>query len=138
MANRAKVAIYSDDSSVRGAVKAALGSKLAEDLEIESIEFATADAFRLYVDQTDTNGKVRADLIIVDGEAVPEGGLGVARQLKDEVFNCPPVIVLIARQADAWLAAWSRAEASLQHPIDAFSLAKTAEDLLRTRLSLTV
>ena len=138
MANRAKVAIYSDDSSVRGAVKAALGSKLAEDLEIENIEFATADAFRLYVDQTDTNGKVRADLIIVDGEAVPEGGLGVARQLKDEVFNCPPVIVLIARQADAWLAAWSRAEASLQHPIDAFSLAKTAEDLLRTRLSLTV
>lgn len=138
MANRAKVAIYSDDSSVRGAVKAALGSKLAEDLEIESIEFATADAFRLYVDQTDTNGKVRADLIIVDGEAVPEGGLGVARQLKDEVFNCPPVIVLIARQADAWLAAWSRAEASLQHPIDAFSLARTAEDLLRTRLSLTV
>ena len=138
MANRAKVAIYSDDSSVRGAVKAALGSKLAEDLEIESIEFATADAFRLYVDQTDTNGKVRADLIIVDGEAVPEGGLGVARQLKDEVFNCPPVIVLIARQADAWLAAWSRAEASLQHPIDAFSLAKTAEDLLRTRLTLTV
>jgi DNA-binding LytR/AlgR family response regulator len=138
VANRAKVAIYSDDSSVRGAVKAALGSKLAEDLEIESIEFATADAFRLYVDQTDTNGKVRADLIIVDGEAVPEGGLGVARQLKDEVFNCPPVIVLIARQADAWLAAWSRAEASLQHPIDAFSLAKTAEDLLRTRLSLTV
>ena len=138
MASRAKVAIYSDDSSVRGAVKAALGAKLADDLEIETMEFATADAFRLYIDQTDTSGKVRADLIIVDGEAVPEGGLGVARQLKDEVFNCPPVIVLIARQADAWLAAWSRAEASLQHPIDAFSLAKTAEDLLRTRLSLTV
>ena len=138
MASKAKVAIYSDDSAVRGAVKAALGAKLAEDLEIETIEFATADAFRLYIDQTDTSGKVRADLIIVDGEAVPEGGLGVARQLKDEVFNCPPVIVLIARKADAWLAAWSRAEASLQHPIDAFSLAKTAEDLLRARLSLTV
>ena len=129
---------YSDDSAVRGAVKAALGAKLAQDLEIQTLEFATADAFRLYIDQADNNGKVRADLIIVDGEAVPEGGLGVARQLKDEVFNCPPVIVLIARQADAWLAAWSRAEASLQHPIDAFSLAKTAEDLLRARLSLTV
>ena len=138
MASKAQVAIYSDDSAVRAAVKAALGAKLAQDLEIQTLEFATADAFRLYIDQTDNNGKVRADLIIVDGEAVPEGGLGVARQLKDEVFNCPPVIVLIARQADAWLAAWSRAEASLQHPIDAFSLAKSAEDLLRTRLSLTV
>ncbi|MEY4683396.1 MAG: hypothetical protein RL534_815, partial [Actinomycetota bacterium] len=112
----ARVLIYSDDSSVRGAIKAALGSKLAADLPIETIEFATADALRQYVDQTDTKGQVRADLFILDGEAVPEGGIGVARQLKDEVFNCPPSIVLIARQSDSWLAAWSRAEASLQHP----------------------
>lgn len=129
----ARVAIYSDDSSVRAAVKAALGSKLGDDLSIESIEFATADAFRQYIDQTDLKGAVRAELIILDGEAVPEGGLGVARQLKDEVYNCPPVIVLIARQSDAWLAAWSRAEASLQHPVDAFALAKTATELLRGR-----
>jgi len=129
----ARVLIYSDDSSVRGAIKAALGSKLAADLPIETIEFATADALRQYVDQTDTKGQVRADLFILDGEAVPEGGIGVARQLKDEVFNCPPSIVLIARQSDSWLAAWSRAEASLQHPVDAFALAKTATELLRAR-----
>jgi DNA-binding NarL/FixJ family response regulator len=129
----ARVLIYSDDSSVRGAIKAALGSKLSADLPIETIEFATADALRQYVDQTDTKGQVRADLFILDGEAVPEGGIGVARQLKDEVFNCPPSIVLIARQSDSWLAAWSRAEASLQHPVDAFALAKTATELLRAR-----
>ena len=130
----ARVVIYSDDSSVRAAVKAALGSKLASDLPVETIEFATADALRQYIDQTDTKGRVRADLFILDGEAAPEGGLGVARQLKDEVFNCPPSIVLIARQSDSWLAAWSRAEASLQHPVDAFALAKTATELLRARL----
>ena len=130
----ARVVIYSDDSSVRAAVKAALGSKLASDLPVETTEFATADALRQYIDQKDTKGQVRADLFILDGEAAPEGGLGVARQLKDEVFNCPPSIVLIARQSDSWLAAWSRAEASLQHPVDAFALAKTATELLRTRL----
>jgi DNA-binding NarL/FixJ family response regulator len=130
----ARVAIYSDDSSVRAAVKAALGSKLAADLPIEVLEFATADALRQYVDQLDGKGQVRADLFILDGEAAPEGGIGVARQLKDEVFNCPPSIVLIARQSDSWLAAWSRAEASLQHPVDAFALAKTATELLRARL----
>lgn len=129
----ARVVIYSDDSSVRAAVKAALGSKLASDLNIESIEFATADALRQYIDQTDTKGAVRADLFILDGEATPEGGLGVARQLKDEVYNCPPSIVLIARASDSWLAAWSRAEASLQHPVDPFALAKTATQLLRAR-----
>ena len=130
----ARVAIYSDDSSVRAAVKAALGSKLAADLPIETLEFATADALRQYVDQLDGKGQVRADLFILDGEAAPEGGIGVARQLKDEVFNCPPSIVLIARQSDSGLAAWSRAEASLQHPVDAFALAKTATELLRARL----
>ena len=130
----ARVAIYSDDSSVRAAVKAALGSKLAADLPIEVLEFATADALRQYVDQLDGKGQVRADLFILDGEAAPEGGIGVARQLKDEVFNCPPSVVLIARQSDSWLAAWSRAEASLQHPVDAFALAKTATELLRARL----
>jgi DNA-binding NarL/FixJ family response regulator len=130
----ARVAIFSDDSSVRAAIKAALGSKLSSDLPIETMEFATADALRQYVDQTDSKGQVRTDLFILDGEAAPEGGLGVARQLKDEVFNCPPVIVLIARQSDSWLAAWSRAEGSLQHPVDPFALAKSATDLLRARL----
>ena len=129
----ARIAIYSDDSSVRQAIKAALGQKLGEDLPIETIEFATADALRQYVDQPGLKGEVRADLFILDGEAAPEGGLGVARQLKDEVFNCPPTIVLIARQADSWLAAWSRAEASLQHPVDPFALAKTAAEILRAK-----
>lgn len=129
----AKIAIYSDDLSVRHSVKAALGSKLAGGIEVETIEFATADALRLYVDETGTKGEVRIDLFILDGEAVPEGGLGVARQLKDEVFNCPPSIVLIARQSDSWLAAWSRAEASLLHPVDPFALAKTASELLQLK-----
>lgn len=129
----AKIAIYSDDQSVRQAVKAALGSKLAGGIEVETLEFATADALRLYVDETGTKGEVRVDLFILDGEAVPEGGLGVARQLKDEVFNCPPSIVLIARQSDSWLAAWSRAEASLLHPVDPFALAKTASELLQLK-----
>lgn len=131
----ARVVIYSDDADVRASIKAALGSKLASDLPIHTTEFATADALRQYIDQTDAKGQVRADLFILDGEAAPEGGLGVARQLKDEVFNCPPSIVLIARQSDSWLAAWSRAEASLQHPVDPFALAKTATELLRARLA---
>ena len=129
----ARIAIYSDDASVRQAVKAALGSKLVNGLSVETLEFATADALRQFVDQTDSKGDVRVDLFILDGEAVPEGGLGVARQLKDEVFNCPPSIVLIARQSDSWLAAWSRAEASLLHPVDPFALAKAAADLLQLR-----
>ena len=62
----ARVVIYSDDADVRASIKAALGSKLASDLTIETTEFATADALRQYIDQTDTKGQVRADLFILE------------------------------------------------------------------------
>jgi DNA-binding response OmpR family regulator len=76
------------------------------------------------------------DLAILDGEAVPAGGLGICRQLKDEIFNCPPVLVLTGRPADGWLATWSRAEAAVPQPIDPVVLADAAATLLRRRLSL--
>jgi DNA-binding response OmpR family regulator len=128
------IVLYSDDSSVRQAIFGALGNRVAPDMAEHVIhEFATGAALRLFVD-----GKKRAadkpiDLFILDGESVPEGGLGIARQLKDEVFNCPPVLVITGRKADAWLAAWSRAEANVLHPIDPFTLSHTVADLLRTR-----
>lgn len=129
------IVIYSDDSAVRQAIVTALGKRVGADLPEHQIqEFATAAALRAHVDQKDVSGNLRADLFILDGEAVPEGGMGVARQLKDEVFNCPPVLLITGRREDAWLAAWSRAEASVIHPIDPFTLANTVAQLLRTRI----
>ena len=134
MSARLKVVVYSDDSTVRASIKAALGRRISADLpEHDLVEFATAPALRQYVDQLSVEGRLRADLFILDGEAVPEGGMGVCRQLKDEVFNCPPVMVIIGRKADGWLAAWSRAEATVMHPIDPFTLAQEAAELLRSR-----
>jgi hypothetical protein len=128
------IVVYSDDSSVRQSVISALGKKVAGDLPEHQIEeFATGAALRAYIDRKSVNGDFRADLFILDGEAVPEGGMGIARQLKDEVFNCPPVLLITGRREDAWLAAWSRAEASVIHPIDPFTLANTVANLMRTR-----
>lgn len=128
-----QIAIYSDDSSVRAAIILALGSRVADDVpEHEVHEFATGPALRQYIDRKSQEGTFKIDLFIVDGEATPEGGLGVARQLKDEVYNCPPVLAITGRKEDAWLAAWSKAEASVIHPIDPFTLARTVADLLRT------
>lgn len=127
-----QIIVYSDDSSVRASIVSALGRRVAVDLpEHEIHEFATGSALRVYVDGKSVGGGSRADLFILDGEAAQEGGLGMARQLKDELFNCPPVLVITGRKEDAWLAAWSMAEASVVHPIDPFTLAKTAAQLLR-------
>ena len=127
------IIVYSDDASVRAAIVAALGKRVAADMPEHQIqEFATGAALRSYIDRKSVSGNLRADLFILDGEAVPEGGMGIARQLKDELFNCPPVLLITGRREDAWLAAWSRAEASVIHPIDPFTLANTVANLMRT------
>lgn len=132
------IVVYSDDSAVRQSVVSALGKRVAGDLPEHQIEeFATGAALRAFVDRKSVSGDLRADLFILDGEAVPEGGMGIARQLKDEVFNCPPVLLITGRREDAWLAAWSRAEANVIHPIDPFTLANTVAELMRTRAVAT-
>ena len=133
------IVLYSDDSTVRAAVKSALGQSLSPEMGEHQIrEFATADALRLYVDGIKPDSTNPVDIFILDGEAAPEGGMGVARQLKDEVFNCPPVLLLVARKEDAWLAAWSRAEASVTHPVDPFTLAHTVAELVRTSYAAAI
>ena len=120
------IVIYSDDSTTRAAMVAALGSRLPDESQDHLFqEFATGDALRAYMDSKS------ADLVILDGEATPEGGMGISRQLKDEVFNCPPVLLITARADDAWLATWSRADAFVLHPIDPFVFAERASALLR-------
>ena len=132
------IVLYSDDSTVRRAVIGALGSRVAPEMAEHVIhEFATGAALRLFVDSKKPGSENPIDLFILDGESVPEGGLGIARQLKDEVFNCPPVMVITGRKEDAWLAAWSRAEANVLHPIDPFTLSHTVADLLRARTVAT-
>ena len=136
---RSIIIVYSDDASVRAAIVAALGKRVAADMPEHQIqEFATGPALRAFVDRKSVSGELRANLFILDGEAVPEGGMGIARQLKDEVFNCPPVLLITGRREDAWLAAWSRAEASVIHPIDPFTLANTVADLLRTQTAASI
>jgi DNA-binding response OmpR family regulator len=128
------IAIYSDDLTVRQSLSLALGTQVAADLPPHKIvEFATGDALRLYIDE-----KRQVDLFILDGESTPEGGMGIARQVKDEIYNCPPTVVITARTADAWLASWSKAEATIMHPIDPFTVAHKVADLLRPRLAATV
>ncbi len=123
------VLLYSDDVSTRERVRLAVGRRpVAELPEIEYVECATP---RAVVETVDRGG---IDVVILDGEAVPAGGMGVCRQLKDEIYNCPPVLILTGRRDDAWLAAWSRADAAVPHPINGVSLAPAVADLMRRRL----
>ncbi len=124
-----KVLVYSDDKHTREQVILALGRRPHPDLpELTYVEVATEPVVIQNMDAGDI------DLAILDGEAVPAGGMGIAKQLKDEIYRCPPVLVLIGRPQDAWLATWSRAEAAVPHPIDPLQLADAVVSLLRSRV----
>lgn len=127
--NTLKVLVYSDDATVRRQVLLALGSRPHPDLpEVEYVEVATEP---VVVQQFDAG---TIDLAILDGEAVPAGGMGIARQMKDEIAVCPPIVVLTGRPQDAWLATWSRAEAAVPQPIDPLQLATVVTGLLAARV----
>jgi DNA-binding response OmpR family regulator len=124
-----RVLVYSDDVNTRQQVILALGRRPHPDLpELVYVEVATEPV----VIQNMDAGSIA--LVILDGEAVPAGGMGIAKQLKDEIYQCPPIIVLTGRPQDAWLATWSRAEAAVPHPLDPIQLAETVVSLLRARV----
>jgi DNA-binding response OmpR family regulator len=124
------VVVYSDDAAVRDQVRGAVGRRPAADLgRIEWIECTTGKQVIAAVDA----GSV--DAVVLDGEAWPTGGLGLAKQMKDELRDCPPVLSLIARRDDRWLATWSQSDAIVAHPIDAPELTEALVDLLRRRVA---
>lgn len=123
-----RVLVYSDDAHTRARVMQALGHRLHPDLpELSYLEVATEP---MVIRRIDAGG---IDLVILDGEATPAGGLGIAKQLKDEITPCPPVVVIIGRPDDVWLANWSRAELAVSHPIDPSQFSGAVLELLRSR-----
>ena len=122
------ILLYSSNRLTRENVRLALGRKVASDLpEVSVVEVATQPAVLAALDA----GGI--DLAVLDGEAVP-GGMGLCRQLKDEVVRCPPILVLTGRADDAWLATWSRADGVVPHPVDPFRLPAAVAQLLRARV----
>ncbi len=121
------VLLYSDDEQVRHTMRLAIGTRPAPDLQVRFIEAASHGETIRLVDSGDF------DLLVLDGEAAPSGGLGIARQVKDEIEDCPPTCVVIARAADRWLAAYARVDATLTHPLDPMTTAQTVATLLRNR-----
>lgn len=119
------VLLYSDDPKVRDRMRLAVGTRPAPGLEIEFVEASDyAGCIRLVDDY-------EIDLMLLDGEATPGGGIGIARQIKDDRDDAPPTCVVIARAADRWLAAYAEVDATLTYPLDPVIAGATVAELLR-------
>jgi len=123
-----KILVFSHRPEVREAIITAVGRRPAPDLgRVSYIETGTIADVLMEFDA----GHV--DLAILDGEAQPTGGIGLCRQLKHEIDNCPPIVVAVRRKADRWLATWSQADAIIVHPLDPLAAAETVAELLRSQ-----
>lgn len=116
----ATILLYSDDVRTREKVRLAVGPRIG-DRDVTWVETATHEGT---IAQADAGG---FDLFILDGEAAKSGGMGLARQFKHELFTCPPIMVLVGRIGDAWLATWSEADAAVAHPLDPFQVREAVE-----------
>jgi DNA-binding response OmpR family regulator len=120
------VLLYSDDPQVRDRMRLAIGPRPAADLTVEFVEASDYAACVRLVDDYEI------DLMVLDGEATPGGGIGIARQIKDDYEDSPPVCIVIARAADRWLAAYAQVEGTLLHPLDPVTTGQTVAGLLRS------
>jgi hypothetical protein len=123
------VLLYSNSAAVRAQVRTAVGRRPAPDSpRVDWLECATSAEL---VEQMDIGG---LDLAILDGEAQPTGGMGLARQFKYEIDDCPPIVVLVARPQDGWLASWSLADGVISQPLDPVTAAQVVAEQLRRHL----
>lgn len=121
------VLLYSDDPKVRDRMRSAIGTRPAPDV---TVEFADASTYEECIRLVDT---YEIDLMLLDGEATPAGGVGIARQIKDDRPGAaPPTCLVIARAADRWLAAYAQVDGTLQHPLDPIETGQTVAALLRS------
>lgn len=129
---RMRVLVYSDKADTREHVRLAIGRRPAVDVpKVEFVECATAPAVLRKLEDKDPAARI--DVAIFDGEAAPVGGIGLCRQVKDEIFRGPPILLLVGRRDDGWLGTWSGAEQVISHPIDPVALAESLAELMRRR-----
>lgn len=128
-----RILVFSHRPEVRESIINAIGRRPAADVgRVEYVEATGVAEVLTEMDEGDV------DLAILDGESQPTGGIGLTRQLKSEITDCPPIVVTVRRKDDRWLATWSRADAVLVHPLDPLTAAETVAEVLRARSAAVV
>ncbi len=117
-----KILQVADHRSVAEQVRLAVdGWEDAEILHVSMPRRALA-----ILDEGEVDGTpVAFDVVVADNDTHPTGGLALCREVKARHQmgrDVPPVVLLLARPQDTWLANWAQADAHVQKPADPFDL----------------
>ena len=76
----------------------------------------------------------RPDAVVADEIASRAGAFSMARDLRGAPDPYPgPIVIILERKHDAWLARWSGADAWFVKPVDPFELADRLAELIGSR-----
>ncbi len=120
--------VYSHRPEVRERIITAIGRRPAPD--VGRVDYLECSA--VHEVMTATEGR-HADVLILDGEAQPTGGIGISRQIHLEARVVPPVVLVVRRADDRWLATWAGADEILVYPLDPVTAAESVAGVLRRR-----
>ena len=123
-----RVLLVSPDADARDLLRIAVGS--IERRLGESVSFLEAQ-------EGEQGARIglreRPDAVVADEIASRAGAFSLARDLRGALDPYRgPIVILLERKHDAWLARWSGADAWLVPPLDPFELADRLVELIQT------
>ncbi len=122
------VLVYSHRPEIREQFISAIGRRPAPDVgRVDFLECESVAEVLMAIDA------LAADVVVLDGEAQPTGGIGISRQIHMEAKVIPPVVLIVRRAVDRWLATWAKADEVLVYPLDPVTAAETVASVLRRR-----
>lgn len=124
------VLVYSDNRETRAEVMNAVGRRVARDWPpINWTEAATWQGAYMKVEENEF------DLLILDAETPKLGGIGFGKMIRDELDENMPLVVLIGRPQDEWLARVSKPNAILPYPVNARELHEAVKEILAKKIA---
>ena len=122
-----KVLLVASDHRARERLRLALERLEVTGEEVEFLEVADGN------DAVAVAEARHPDLVVVEVGVTPYGAFGVTRDVKASPEVTCPVIIVLERPQDEWLARWSGADALVNRPVDPFALAQVARRLVEER-----
>ena len=122
------VLVYSDDRATRRIIIDSIGRRAGKGLPLLRWTEAATHAGAL-----ERISETNFAALVLDSEAAKVGGMALSRELKTTLFDCPPILITVARPQDRWLAAWSEADAVVAEPLDPVELQEALAGLLRAQ-----
>ncbi len=122
-----KVLLVSPDAEARDLLRISIGSierRLGERVSFREAQDGEQGA-RIGL-------RERPDAVVADEIASRAGAFSLARDLRGAVEPYRgPIVIVLERKHDAWLARWSGADAWLVRPVDPFELADRLVELIQ-------